>query len=34
MLKFLSICYFQSHFHLSSTVEVNKMYERFEELVA
>ena len=26
-LEFLSICYFYIHFHLTPTMEVNKMYE-------
>ena len=32
-LKFLSICYFYIHFHLTPTVEVNEMSEKKEEIV-
>ena len=32
-LKFLSLCYFYIHFHLTLTVEVNEMHEKLEEMV-
>ena len=32
-LKFLSICYFHIHVHLTTTIEVDEMYENLEEMV-
>ena len=32
-LKFLSICYFHIHFHLTDTSELDEMYENKEEMV-
>ena len=29
---FFSLCHFQIHFHFTSTVEVNEMYEKYEEI--
>ena len=32
-LKFLSICYFHIHVHLTTTIEVDEMYENLKEMV-
>ena len=32
-LTCLSICYFHIHFHLTTTIEVDEMYEHLEEMV-
>ena len=31
-LQFVFVCYFHSHFNLTSSVEVNEMYDKFKEI--